>query len=891
MPLLHDTIPQFFNGVSQQAPNLRRESQVSEQINCMSSITDGVLPRPPSSHVAEISASSLGNVYLHTINRDVDTRFEVVISNGEIKVFDLDGVEQTVTYPAGTDYLVSSDPKNDFEAYTVKDYTFILNKTITTASKPKDGVELPSGLSTSSTYYVRVIDGNTIALHPTQSDAVNNTNTSTFASQGVGIISFSNPPDSSISTKDVSSTVDTSANTITLSNSTGMGGTGAVRGAMRLNHPGDDSNLPGGTSQATNYWVRNLGSNVFALFTNLSDALNNTNRVNLTSNCSSLTTLVYLGDDGIYGTETASGSDFDFINNDINIPSHDYFTGAAVTLSVSDNSILRTVQRFTDLSDVAGSDAAGNYYKVEGDEDNAFDSYYLEKTNNGSNNAADVYTEVADPTLTSNDLDETTMPHQLVRTGTNTFEFQVIPWVARVAGDENSNPFPSFVGNTIRDIFLYRNRFGLLSGDNTILSEAGGDNFFNFFRTTTTQLLDSDPIDVSANNTRVSDLKYAVPFTDSLLLFSDQTQFELGSDDLLTPSTVEIKPTTEFVASNKARPVLAGRNVYFPVERTNFTGIREYFVDANDSGNDAADVTKHVPRYIPADVFKIVPSSNDDALFLLSEQEPSAIYVYQWYWAQTQGGLNKLQSAWHKWDMGTGSEVLNIDLIDNTLYLVIEREGSTFIESIDITTRNLDTELLFQVRLDRRVNLTGSYDAGTGLTTWTLPYEASEVPTIVRGGGFSENGGLEVLNTTLATSTTVTAVGDLSEAECIVGYEYDKTMTLSPIFPRKGSQSGGSVSRLGGRLQLRKIKLSYSDSAFFTVTVTPKDRSPKSRNFSAPIGSSESVIGSLIPRDGVFSVPVISKADTTTITISSNSYLPFSITSAEWEGFFHSNAR
>lgn len=694
MPVIHETIPQFFNGVSQQAPNLRRESQVETQLNCMSSITEGVLPRPPSEHLAQISATTVGNAFVHTINRDTDTRFVVLIKNGSIEVYDLDGVAQTVTYPAGTGYLTAADAKNNFEAYTVKDYTFILNKTVTTAQT----------------------------------------------------------------------------------------------------------------------------------------------------------------------TKTAG-------------------------------SLERTVQTFTNLKDTSASDAAGLFYKVEGDEDNAFDSYYLEKTINEAVDEGDTYTEVADPRLTSIAFDDSTMPHQLVRTGATTFELQVIPWVDRAAGDDFSNPFPSFLGSTINDIFLYRNRFGFLSGDNVILSESSGDNFFNFFRTTVTQLLDSDPIDVSANNTRVSDLQFAVPFTDSLLLFAEQTQFELGSDDLLTPKTVEIKPTTEFVASPKARPKLAGRNVYFPMERTNYTGIREYFVDIDNRGNDAADVTKHVPRYIPKDVFKILPSSNDDVLFLLTEQETNIVYVYQWYWAQSNGGLNKLQSAWHRWDFGTGTNILNMDVIDNTLYMVIERDGKTFLEGINLTTRNIDTDLLFQIRLDRRKSYTGSYNAGTDLTTWTLPYATSDTVVVVRDGGFSEDAGLEVLNVSQPTTTTVTAVGDLTESDVVIGFKYIKNMELSPIYVRSKSQSGGSIARLGGRLQLRKLKISYSDSAFFTVEVTPEARETYSRNFTAPIGSNESVIGSSIPRDGIFSVTIGSKADTTKINITSDSYLPFAITSAEWEGIFNSNAR
>ena len=868
MPLISDTIPQFFNGVSQQAPNLRRKDQLEDQVNCWSSISDGVIPRPPTNHLAKISASSLGNVAVHTINRDVDNRFKVIIKNGSIQVFDIDGTEMTVTYPAGTGYLTSTDPKSDFEAFTIKDFTFILNKSVTTAKELKAAVSLPSGFSTSTQYFVRKVSADMFTLHPTLADAVNDTNVVDFSTQGNGVITFSNYPDPSISPRSVG---------------VGGGDDQFSTSTSGMTH-GDGPFTVNGSGS---YWINLISTDNISLHTSVSDALSDTSRVYQASTF----TLAYVGDDGLFGDEVIANSDFDFINDDITLTGHPYETGYSIEMSVADSAVDGVIQKFSVLKDVVGSDAAGSVYKIEGTDDTAFDSYYVEKTINRGTSEGDVYEEVVDPSVTANEFDDSTMPHQLVKTGATTFELQVIPWVARAAGDETTNPFPSFTGNTISDIFLFRDRFGFLSGDNVILSESGGDNYFNFFRTTVTQLLDSAPIDVSATNTKVSDLKFAVPFDKDLLLFSEQTQFVLGSDDLLTPETTEINTTTQFTASTKARPEAAGRNVYFPVEKSNFSSIREYFADNNNDTNDAADVTKHVPRYLPKNIFKLVASSNDDVLFCLSEDAQDTLFVYQWYWAQQNGGLNKAQSAFHKW-VFTGATVVNVDIIDNTLYLVLERGGETFLESIDLTTRNLETGLNYQVRLDRKTDVTGVYDAGTDKTTWTVPYDISAgTPVVVRDSGFSTNKGLQVLGASSPTSTTIEVLGDLSTSPCFIGIEYDKYFTLSPLFVRKSSPNGGSIARLGGRLQVRKMKFSYSDTSFFEVDVTPQSRSTYTRTFTPPIGSSSSAIGISTPTDGVFSVPVGSRGDTTTITIKSSSYLPFAITSAEVEGFYHTNAR
>lgn len=102
-----------------------------------------------------------------------------------------------------------------------------------------------------------------------------------------------------------------------------------------------------------------------------------------------------------------------------------------------------------------------------------------------------------------NDFDLDTMPHTLRQNADLSFTFgkgteeEGNQWQSRKAGDDNTNPAPSFVGQKITDIFFHRNRLGVLAGENVIFSEASG--YYNFWRTTVRTLLDSDPIDVAVS--------------------------------------------------------------------------------------------------------------------------------------------------------------------------------------------------------------------------------------------------------------------------------------------------------------------------------------------------------------------------------------------------------
>jgi hypothetical protein len=133
MSLINRAIPNLYNGVSQQPASLRLPSQAEEQINGISSVVYGVYKRPPTRHVAKINNLTNSDSYIHTINRDVNNQYVVVITNGDLKVYNIDGVEQTVSFPNGKDYLNATTPRDAFSVVTVADYSFVVNKTTTVA--------------------------------------------------------------------------------------------------------------------------------------------------------------------------------------------------------------------------------------------------------------------------------------------------------------------------------------------------------------------------------------------------------------------------------------------------------------------------------------------------------------------------------------------------------------------------------------------------------------------------------------------------------------------------------------------------------------------------------------------------------------------------------------
>ncbi len=344
------------------------------------------------------------------------------------------------------------------------------------------------------------------------------------------------------------------------------------------------------------------------------------------------------------------------------------------------------------------------------------------------------------------------------------FILSTVDWESRTVGDLNTNPFPSFANYelggdsstapvdsddatyTINDIFFHRNRLGFVSDENVILSQAG--EYFNFWHSTVLSVLDTAVIDVAVSNNEVAILKSAIPFQESLVLFSDLQQFKLTSDSFLTPTSVVVDVATNFETSTDTKPVPAGKTIFFPFQRGAYSGIREYFIDVASETNDANEVTAHVPEYIEGTVKKMAVSSNEEVLLILSDTDRRELIVYKYYYNDKE----KLQSAWSKWKFD--AEIIDVEFIGSVAFILFRRGDGTndpvYLEklnlSVDSATTVLDDKI--GVRLDRRVKLS------TGGVT-TLPYSDADYDKLttstvqVSGSGqFGSNLKIKNLNTT-----------------------------------------------------------------------------------------------------------------------------------------------
>ncbi len=522
----------------------------------------------------------------------------------------------------------------------------------------------------------------------------------------------------------------------------------------------------------------------------------------------------------------------------------------------------------------------GYMVKIVGDTSKTADQYYVRY---------DLARKVWAETLGWNQLLNVyyhTMPWALVRAADGNFDFKMLEWDPRRVGDDNTNPFPSFVGQTINDIFFFRNRLGFLSGENIILSRTS--KYFNFYPASVSNYSDDDPIDVAVSHNRVSILKYAVPFSEELLLWSDQAQFVLTASGILSSRSVELNLTTQFDVQDKSRPYGVGRNVYFASPRASFTSINRYYaVQDVSSVKNAEDMTAHVPNYIPNGVFSISGTTAENFAAILTSGAPSRVYIYKFLYIDEE----IRQQSWSHWDFGDNVRVFAAQVINSTMTLLLGNEHNVWMSRLHFTKNSVDiVGEPYRIYLDSKVQYTiptGKYNDDTFETTLNLPeiygmnFTKGKVSVVFHDGKIVEfdppaagwNG-----------APNIVLDGNQEGQAVYIGFNIPFTYTFSKFLIKKTAEDGSTATEDIGRLQLRRAWVNYEESGAFTIRVNNLSREFIYTMAGARLGSDALRVGRLNVGTGQYRFPVVGNAQTNIVTIESDETTPMNIIGCGWEG-------
>ena len=905
MPAVNQRIPNFLGGISQQPDFIKFAGQVRTCNNAYPDVTFGLSKRAPGEFVSVLSNATADGKWFEIL-RDNDEKYIVQIQSSGIRVWDLaTGTEQSVS--GSTSYLTSGSPPR-YGIQSVGDYTLITNpnKTVTTARTT------PNTFGTN--YAFVTVDA--IAYNTEYVIGINNSNISSSTKRIVKSLSISPETftagnasadhvgkqeffNTSLGGVKFAVTVNAQSYVNSYNNDSEADYNMSYNANVVLQDGGLDSPEFGTQTIAiagVSYTVSITGTQAYQSYADANAAVYRTPK-NPDEGVISVNSVLGGLKDAL-GAKYPSGMTAEIIGNGLFIQSQSSLnvTVRAGTTNTALSVINSTAQNISKLPSMCKD---GYICKISNTEESEADDYYVKFIAESGTSGSGVWEETVKPGITAG-LDYSSMPHALINNRNGTFTFTSLDnvsqsstenfWKDRVVGDEITNPMPTFVGQTINDIFFFNNRLGLITNENVVLSQPAG--YFNFFVNSAITVSAADPIDIAASDVKPAFLNHAIPLQKGVVLFSENSQFMLFSDAVeFSANTAQLRKLSSYECSEIIPPVDLGTSLMFTTNNTSHTKAFEMAIEDESAPPIILEQTRVIPELIPKDI-SVVSSSAQNGLVTYAKKDDSSLYFYKYY----NTGKERAQSAWFTWSIngqfkhslytegdfftvsrqGTETVLLRYELIPDTTTARSYQVGTgTFGSPLEITRR-------FEASLDNMfIPASGNKSVTNGNTTITLPYtiqnSGADLVMVVLSG--NESGYVASPDSVSGTQATFNNV-DVTAVNVAVGYKYTAEIQL----PNYYLSAGNNQFDIDADLRINRInfELGISGPIEFHLEAPQTDTYIQYESGISPDITSANTTPTKFYKS--LKVPIYKKNEKYTLTIKIPDPFVSTIVSASWDG-------
>jgi len=524
-------------------------------------------------------------------------------------------------------------------------------------------------------------------------------------------------------------------------------------------------------------------------------------------------------------------------------------------------------------------------------------------------------------------LDPATMPHALINNRNGTFTFVKLDlstansqgndnyWKNREVGDNASNPFPSFQGSTIQEMFFHRNRLGLISGENVVMSQPG--SYFNLFIVSAISASDDNPIDITVSDIKPAFINHVLPIQKGMMMFSDSGQFLLFTEsDIFSPKTVRLKKVASYECDQTIQPVDLGTSVLFTSNVSAYARAFEATVIDDDTPPNILEQTRVVPEFLPKDITK---STNSTSIGIVTygKKGDTSVYHYKYY----NAGNNREQSAWYSWTLtGTMQHMLytagsffTVTLHDGSYklcrheYVADADNTRAYVLGTGTVGSPLETSRQFEAHLDNMTiatNVAGSAQTTTApeKTVLTIPYTPANTTNLFMVGlsgndsdGNSIAGTVRAADAVGTNSVTFNNINLHSAAKVAVGYKYTSIIELPTYYFNVGQNTYDTDGDL--RISGINFEMGVGGPVEFHLT-SPFTYVDASGNVTKDIDDYVQFESGILSDSSVFDkppadlatsvrVPVQRKNEKYTLQIQIPDPFSTAIISASWDGVYH----
>ena len=605
-------------------------------------------------------------------------------------------------------------------------------------------------------------------------------------------------------------------------------------------------------------------------------------------------------------------------------------SGTTVTITAASHGLVNGDQVIADFTSGAASDGLYTIANV------STDTFTITDSASGTISAGEtvyftparfgegVWEECAQPGINVK-FDKDTMPVKLtfVEAGTyainggssrsytnGVFKFDYPAWSERDAGDDITNPTPSFVGYPIQKMVFFRNRIALLSAENIILSRV--NDFYNFWAKTAMTISNVDPIDLQSSSTYPTKLYDAVEANTGLVLFSASQQFLLssGAEALMTPETAKISYLASYAFNSDTTPFSMGTTVGFLNSTAKNTRFYEIANINNQQQPTIVEQSKVVAKQFPTNLTLSAESTENDTILFAVDSTLHTGTNEVWGYRFFEQGEKREQAAWFKWEMP--NPIIYHVIMDDIYYAIFKpsAQNKYTLEKFDLKI-NDNTYLIGTAPDDNRVHLdtkktiaSGSmtYNTSADTTTFTLGsgyYSAKNLTAYCITDSDLAGKSYDVPSSAItgtAPNETVTLAGNWKTSteagasttavntDLIVGYEYEYEVELPKVYVSRTESSGKTRSTTRGFLTLHRMNFNFGDVGVIDVTLKRRGRTDYTKTYESVEWDSVKSSIATIANPYTHTIPVYDKNENLTVHIKSTHPSPATLFSMNWEG-------
>jgi hypothetical protein len=464
-------------------------------------------------------------------------------------------------------------------------------------------------------------------------------------------------------------------------------------------------------------------------------------------------------------------------------------------------------------------------------------------------------------------------------------------------------------------MFFHRNRLGLISGENVVMSQPG--SYFNLFIVSAISASDDNPIDITVSDVKPAFINHVLPIQKGMMMFSDSGQFLLFTEsDIFSPKTVRLKKVASYECDQTIQPVDLGTSVLFTSNVSAYARAFEATVIDDDTPPNILEQTRVVPEFLPKDITK---STNSTSIGIVTygKKGDTSVYHYKYY----NAGNNREQSAWYSWTLTgtmqhmlyTGGSFFTVTLHDGSYklcrheYVADADNTRAYVLGTGTVGSPLETSRQFEAHLDNMTiatNVAGSAQTTTApeKTVLTIPYTPANTTNLFMVGlsgndsdGNSIAGTVRAADAVGTNSVTFNNINLHSAAKVAVGYKYTSIIELPTYYFNVGQNTYDTDGDL--RISGFNFEMGVGGPLEFHLT-SPFTYVDASGNVTKDIDDYVQFESGILSDSSVFDkppadlatsvrVPVQRKNEKYTLQIQIPDPFSTAIISASWDGVYH----